>query len=49
LLANKALARQMGECGRQLVVERFDFSKYISSLETLFAGAVEQPALAAVP
>jgi glycosyltransferase involved in cell wall biosynthesis len=47
LLGNKALARQMGERGRQLVAERFDFSKYISGLEHLFAGAVEQPAVAA--
>ena len=47
LLGDKALARQMGERGRQLVAERFDFSKYISGLEELFAAAVEQPAATA--
>ena len=47
LLANKALARQMGERGRQLVAEQYNFSDYINGLETLFARAVEQPALAA--
>lgn len=47
LLGNKALARQMGEHGRQLVAEQYKFSEYINGLETLFARAVEQPALAA--
>jgi glycosyltransferase involved in cell wall biosynthesis len=37
LLRNKTLARQMGERGRQLVSEHYDFSKYISGLENLFA------------
>ena len=46
LLGDKALARQMGERGRQLVAEQYDFSKYISGLENLFVRAVEKPALA---
>jgi glycosyltransferase involved in cell wall biosynthesis len=46
LLGDKALARQMGECGRQLVAERFDFSKYITGLEELFRDAISQPELA---
>ena len=46
LLGDKALARQMGECGRKLVSEQYGFSKYISGLEGLFARAVQQPALA---
>jgi hypothetical protein len=36
----------MGECGRQLVAERFDFSKYITGLEELFRDAISQPELA---
>ena len=48
LLGNKALARQMGERGRQLVAEQYEFSDYISGLENLFERAVEQPALAAM-
>jgi len=41
LLGNKAVARQMGEYGRQLVAEEFDFSKYVSGLEQVFARAAE--------
>ena len=48
LLGDKALARQMGERGRRLVAERYEFSEYISGLENLFMQAVEQPALAAM-
>jgi glycosyltransferase involved in cell wall biosynthesis len=48
LLGDKSLARQMGERGRQLVVEQYEFSKYISGLENLFAQVAEKPALAAV-
>jgi glycosyltransferase involved in cell wall biosynthesis len=48
LLGDKALARQMGERGRQLVAEQYEFSKYIRGLEQMFARAAEQPALAAV-
>lgn len=36
LLRDKALARKMGEHGRQWVGERFGFPKYISGLEDLF-------------
>lgn len=46
LLGNKAMARQMGERGRRLVAEQYDFSEYISGLENLFERAVGEPALA---
>ena len=42
LLSNKTLARQMGEIGRQLVSEHYDFSKYITGLEDLFARVVAE-------
>ena len=48
LLGDKALARQMGARGRQLVAEQYAFSGYISGLENLFEQAVEKPALAAM-
>ena len=44
LLGDKSLARQMGERGRQLVAEQYEFSEYISGLENLFVRAVEEPA-----
>jgi glycosyltransferase involved in cell wall biosynthesis len=37
LLRNKTLAREMGERGFQLVSHQYDFGKYISGLEDLFA------------
>lgn len=37
LLRDKALARQLGENGRRLASERFNFSTYIDGLEELFA------------
>lgn len=37
LLTNKPLARQLGERGRQMMVETFSFSKYIDGLDNLFA------------
>jgi glycosyltransferase involved in cell wall biosynthesis len=40
LLRNKTLARQMGETGRLLVSEHYDFSRYITGLEDLFARVV---------
>jgi len=43
LLEDKTLARQMGERGRQLVGEQYEFSKYISGLEDLFMRVVEKP------
>jgi glycosyltransferase involved in cell wall biosynthesis len=46
LLNDKALGRQMGERGRQLVVRQYEFSEYISGLENLFERAVERPSLA---
>jgi glycosyltransferase involved in cell wall biosynthesis len=48
LLGNKALGRRMGERGRQLVAEQYQFSEYISGLEELFEQAVGKPLLAAV-
>lgn len=48
LLGDKALGRQMGERGRQLVARQYQFSEYISGLEDLFVRAVEQPALRAI-
>ncbi|MBA4150229.1 MAG: glycosyltransferase family 4 protein [Verrucomicrobia bacterium] len=36
LLQDKALARQMGENGREVVNQRYDFSKYIDELEAMF-------------
>lgn len=46
LLGNKALGRQMGERGRQLVADRYEFSEYISGLEKVFERGVERRALA---
>jgi glycosyltransferase involved in cell wall biosynthesis len=48
LLGDKALGREMGERGRQLVVRQYQFSEYINGLENVFARAVERPALAAL-
>ncbi|MBC8096653.1 MAG: glycosyltransferase family 4 protein [Akkermansiaceae bacterium] len=48
LLGDKMLARQMGEHGRQLVADQYEFSKYISGLENLFERAVERPAFAVI-
>jgi len=42
LLRNKTLARQMGERGRELVSEHYDFSSYITGLEVLFARVVAE-------
>jgi len=48
LLRDKALARQMGERGRQWVTEHHDFSEYISGLENLFEQALGNPVLAVI-
>lgn len=48
LLGNKALARQMGEHGRQLVAEQYKFSEYVNGLEALLTQAIEQPLPATV-
>lgn len=42
LLGNKALARQMGERGLELVSERYDFPAYIGGLESLFEKMVSE-------
>ncbi|HSY16742.1 MAG TPA: glycosyltransferase family 4 protein, partial [Candidatus Acidoferrales bacterium] len=49
LLRDKALARKLGEQGRQMVADKFGFSKYIDGLEKLFARVASEahPAIAA--
>ncbi len=47
LLSNKGLAREMGERGRKLVNERYDFSQYISNLEMMFEHVVAEKTFAA--
>ena len=42
LLRDKARGREMGERGRRLVAEQFEFSKYVSGLENLFARVAEE-------
>src|SRR5689334_21576515 len=42
LLGDKTLARQMGETGRLLVSEHYDFSRTITRLEDLFARVVAE-------
>ncbi len=42
LLRDKALARRLGQTGRQLADERFNFDAYIDGIENLFTRAVEQ-------
>ena len=37
LLRDKPLARRMGECGRRLARDKFDFDRYIRNLEQMFA------------
>jgi glycosyltransferase involved in cell wall biosynthesis len=44
LLLDKALARRLGQSGREMVDERFNFEAYIDRLEGLFARAAEQTA-----
>jgi hypothetical protein len=41
-LRNKALARQMGERGRQLVRQKYDFNNYIQNLETMFTRVISE-------
>ena len=43
LLRDKALARRLGENGRQLANERFNFAAYIDGLENLFTQVAAQP------
>lgn len=42
LLRDKMLAREMGENGRHLVNEHFEFSKYINGLENLFRRVISE-------
>ena len=42
LLGDKPLARELGERGRKLGREKFDFSQYISGLEKMFSRVVSQ-------
>jgi len=46
LLLDKALARNLGEAGRQLADERYNFDAYLDGLECLFARAAKQTAAA---
>lgn len=47
LLADKPLARRLGENGLRLVSERYDFPQYIVDLESMFARVAAEPAPAA--
>jgi glycosyltransferase involved in cell wall biosynthesis len=42
LLRHKPLARELGENGRQMAADRFDFSPYITGLENLFAAVIAE-------
>ena len=42
LLNDKALARKMGEQGRTLVNERYDFDRYIEDLEDMFTRVISE-------
>jgi len=42
LLHDKSLACRLGEQGRQMVADQFEFSKYIEGLENLFARVVDE-------
>ena len=46
LLLDKALARRLGQCGRQLADERFNLDAYIDGLEGLLGRAAELPTAA---
>ena len=46
LLFDKALARRLGQCGRQLADERFNLDAYIDGLEGLLGRAAELPTAA---
>lgn len=43
LLADKALAKKLGERGQQLLRDKFSFDQYISGLEEMFARITNQP------
>jgi glycosyltransferase involved in cell wall biosynthesis len=42
LLRHKHLARELGENGRQLAADRYDFANYITGLENLFAAVMAE-------
>src|SRR5581483_7594610 len=42
LLRDKSLAREMGEHGRRLVREKFNFTDYIRDLEEMFANVIAE-------
>lgn len=42
LLENKKLARQLGECGRRLLRDKFNFEQYISGIENMFSRVINQ-------
>jgi glycosyltransferase involved in cell wall biosynthesis len=42
LLYDKTLARQLGERGRQLLRDKFDFDRYISGLEEMFSRVIHE-------
>jgi glycosyltransferase involved in cell wall biosynthesis len=46
LLLDKALARRLGQSGRELADERFNFDAYVGGLEDLFSRATAQTAAA---
>jgi hypothetical protein len=44
LLTNKALGRELGTRGRQLLRDKFNFDQYISDLEEMFERITTQSA-----
>jgi glycosyltransferase involved in cell wall biosynthesis len=42
LLRDKTLARALGERGRQLAAERYNFPRYVRNLEDLFARVIRE-------
>ncbi|HEX4263082.1 MAG TPA: glycosyltransferase [Verrucomicrobiae bacterium] len=42
LLENKTIAREMGQRGRQLLRDKFNFDQYISGLEEMFSRIINQ-------
>lgn len=49
LLADKALAKRMGEAGLQLVGEHYDFDRYLAGLEDLFTRVAAEKKAATLP
>ena len=42
LLLDKALARQMGKCGRESATRKYDFAEYIARLENMFRQVIAE-------